>query len=130
MAASRPLRPARFRWASAALLLLLTLVAGCSWFSGPTEVVADGEQRFTEEVDLGEPLVLDMRDPALSGYAFAGTSFDPVMFRLDSVLEEGFRARYVFMPLAAGKSTIEVRIRAKKGGPLETYKRIEVTVED
>jgi hypothetical protein len=120
----------------AALLALLT-AAGCgmvpTWAGGdpgPVKVEADGEQTFTETVSLGEPLVLDMRDPGLSGYEFAGTAFDPAMFRLDSVLEDGFRARYVFTPLVTGESVIVVRIQAKGGGPLETYKRVKVTVED
>lgn len=124
----------------AALVLLLALLApagGCSvmpgWAGGdpgPTQVKADGEQNFTESVDLREQLILDMRDPGLSGYAFAGVIFDPAWFRLDSVLEEDFRARYVFTPLRAGESVVEVRIRAEGGGPLETYKRVTVTVEE
>ncbi|WP_022662359.1 hypothetical protein [Paucidesulfovibrio longus] len=137
MAAQAAKRSAARAVLGLAALLALLAAAGCgmvpTWAGGdpgPVKVEADGEQAFAETVGLGEPLVLDMRDPGLSGYEFAGTAFDPAMFRLDSVLEDGFRARYVFMPLAAGESTIVVRIQAKGGGPLETYKRVKVTVED
>ncbi|MGE4292188.1 MAG: hypothetical protein AB7E32_08265 [Desulfovibrio sp.] len=121
----------------AVLLALLASAGGCGltpeWAGGdpsPLKIKADGEQEFTETVNLGGQLILDMRDPGLSGYAFAGAVFDPAMFQLDSVLEEDFRARYVFTPLAVGESAVEVRIRGKKGGPIETYKRVKVTVED
>lgn len=119
------------------LLGVFLFAGGCSvvpgWAGGepaPTKLVADGDQSFEETVDLDEPLILDMRDPGLSGYAFAGVVFDPAMFRLDSVLEDDLRARYVFTPLTVGEGVVEVRIRAKSGGPLETYKRVKVTVED
>ncbi|SKA84342.1 hypothetical protein SAMN02745704_01751 [Paucidesulfovibrio gracilis DSM 16080] len=120
-------------------LLILGLLAaqGCSimpsWVGGdpgPTELTVDGEQTFEETAYVGVPLTLDMRDPKLSGYVFAGVAFDPALLRLDSVLEEDFRARYVFMPLRAGRGVVEVRIRDREGGPLETYKLVQVTVEE
>ncbi|MEF2146316.1 MAG: hypothetical protein V3573_12800 [Desulfovibrionaceae bacterium] len=118
------------------LVVICTAGPGCSmvptWVGGdpgPSEVQADGEQEFTESVTLGEILVLDMRDPGLSGYEFAGVVFDPAMFRLDTVLEEDSRARYEFTALAVGESVVEVRIKSRSDSLVEIYKRITVTVE-
>lgn len=126
------------RWGLYGLAAVLLFgLAGCSmmprWAGGspgPTELTVDGEQNFEETAHVGLPLVLDMRDPGISGYTFAGVAFDPSLFQLDSVLEEDFRARYAFTPLRPGKGVVEVRIRAQGGGPLETYKLIQVTVEE
>lgn len=125
-------------------LLLLTLALGCmagcsilpSWAGGDDSmktVDADGEHTLRGTLDVGQILVVDMRDPARSGYELAGASFDPEMVKLDAVLredDEPGRVRYVFRALAPGDTRMEIRMRSRDGDHLEAYKIIDLSVEE
>ena len=81
------------------LLVLCLFLGACSHMPrmlGGTpdeDMRLDGEQRHEVELNVGRTLSLDMRDPGLSGYVFAGTAFNPDLLRLDGIepLEGGKR---------------------------------------
>ncbi len=122
------------------LLLSMVAFAGCamvpSWAgggSGPVRLDADNEFRMKVEMDLGETLILDMRDPGSSGYEMAGARFDPEAVSLDAVMadpENPRRVHYLFRAIGIGESEIEVRIRPISGGPPEAYKFVELLIEE
>ncbi len=49
------------------------------------ELTLDGEQRHEVTINVNRTLILDLRDPRGSGYAFSGTAFDPTLLRLDGL---------------------------------------------
>jgi hypothetical protein len=124
----------------ASLFLCLTLLAGlaaCSVMprmlggSANVDLQLDGEQQHKTELPVGKTLTLDMRDPGISGYIFAGTSFNPDLLRLDSIIpfDEGRRVRYVFTTLAEGECDIIIKIRTKEPGYRpDVFKQIKVTI--
>lgn len=121
----------------AALALLALLAAGCAHMprmlggSGNVSLRLDGEQRHEASVPAGSLLVLDMRDPGLSGYLFAGTSFDPALLRLDGIepFEEGRRVRYTFTALAEGQCDVVIKIRRPEPGTLpDIFKHVKITI--
>ncbi|OIO01581.1 MAG: hypothetical protein AUJ49_07380 [Desulfovibrionaceae bacterium CG1_02_65_16] len=92
----------------------------------------DGEQRHEVTINVGRTLTLDMRDPGISGYLFAGTSFDPALLRLDGIepFEGGKRMRYAFTTLAQGECDIVIKIRKPEPGyRSDVFKLIHVTIE-
>lgn len=123
----------------AGLALLLALFSfGCAHVprmlggSGDLELRLDGEQAHEASLPVGRALVLDMRDPALSGYVFSGTVFDPNLLRLEGIepFDEGKRVRYTFTALAAGECDVMIKIR--KPDPAyrpDIFKRVRVTIE-
>ncbi|MDR3640506.1 MAG: hypothetical protein P4L39_04210 [Humidesulfovibrio sp.] len=124
----------------AALLLCLALppaFAACSHIprmlggSANVELQLDGEQQHQTDLPVGKTLTLDMRDPGASGYLFAGTSFNPDLLRLDSIIpfEEGTHVRYVFTTLAEGQCDIIIKINRKEPGYRpDIFKMISVTI--
>lgn len=118
--------------------LLLTLLAfGCAHMPhmlGGTydlDMQLDGEQVHEASLPVGSIMVLDMRDPALSGYAFAGTSFDSNLLRLDGIepTDGGKRVRYTFTALAEGECDVMVKIRKPEPGYRpDIFKRVRVTI--
>jgi len=120
-------------------LAALLLAAGCQSMprllgggGGDLRLVLDGEQEHSGSLHAGRLLTLDMRDPATSGYAFAGTSFDPGLLRLDGIVpgDDG-RVRYQFTALAAGQCDVEIKIRRDEPGKRyrpDVFKIIHVTV--
>jgi len=118
-------------------LALLSLAAACGHMprmlggSGDVELRLDGEQLHQADLPAGRVLTLNMRDPASSGYVFAGTLFDPSLFRLDGItpVDEGKRVRYSFTTLAQGEGDITIKIRRQEPGYRpDVYKRISVTI--
>ncbi len=122
------------------LFLSMAVIAGCSmvpsWAggdSGPVRLDADNEFRMKVEMDLGETLILDVRDPSGSGYEMAGAKFDPEAVSLDAVMadpDNPKRVHYLFRAIGVGESVIEVRIRPSSGGPPEAYKFVELLIEE
>jgi hypothetical protein len=122
-----------------ALTLAVLLLAGCQSMprflgggGGDLRLMLDGEQEHSGALHAGHLLTLDMRDPAASGYAFAGTSFDPGLLRLDGIVpgDDG-RVRYHFTALAAGQCDVEIKIRKDDPGKRyrpDVFKIIHVTV--
>jgi hypothetical protein len=126
------------------LLLILVLVAafalaGCSHMprmlggSGDLHLVLDGEQESSAELPAGRVLILDMRDPASSGYEFAGTGFDAALLRLDGIVRgEDGRVRYNFTALAPGQCDVQIKIRKQESGKRyvpDVFKIVHVTVQ-
>jgi hypothetical protein len=120
-----------------ALLLLTAALPGCLSMptmlggSEDTTLTLDGEQVHGVTLKAGRTLILDMRDPALSGYVFAGTSFDPDKLRLDGIMPQGAgRVRYLFSATAKGESDIQIKIKKDTPGYRpDVYKRVRVTIE-
>lgn len=124
------------------LLLTLLLFNGCALSSAPSTSTLDldNEQRFETSMQVGEKLLLDMRNPGSGGYQFAGASFDPGVVRLDrhwlekpkeSMPGNFGRAYYEFTAIGPGVSDIIIRIhRPWENIPPETYKFVSVTVEE
>jgi len=119
------------------LLVLCLFLGACSHMPrmlGGTpdeDMRLDGEQRHEVELNVGRTLSLDMRDPGLSGYVFAGTAFNPDLLRLDGIepLEGGKRMRYVFTALAEGECDIIIKIRKPEPGyRADVFKLIHVTI--
>lgn len=124
---------------SAALALCLAsgLLPGCLSLprmlggSGDATLTLDGEQDHAVTLPSGRTLALDMRDPAQSGYAFAGTSFDPALLRLEGITPQaGGRVLYQFLTTGAGEADIQIKIRKNEPGYRpEVYKRVRATIE-
>jgi len=120
-----------------ALLLLTTALPGCLSMpkmlggSGDMTLTLDGEQNFEATLAKGQVLSLDMRDPAASGYVFAGTSFDPVLLRLDGIVHQASgRVRYQFSATDKGESDILIKIRKNEPGSRpDVFKRVHVKTE-
>lgn len=119
------------------VVLLALFLGACSHMprmlggSPNVELWLDGEQKHETEVNVGRTLTLDMRDPGLSGYVFAGASFDPGQLRLDSIepYEGGKRVRYTFTALAEGQGDIIIKIRREEPGYRpDVFKLINVTI--
>lgn len=142
-----PMRPFRLspasarakRFAALALtaLALMLAASGCAHMprmlggSGDVEMRLDGEQQHEASVPAGSLLVLDMRDPGLSGYVFAGTAFDPALLRLDGIepFEEGRRVRYTFTALAEGECDVVIKIRKPEPNLRpDIFKQVKITV--
>ncbi|MHC1699456.1 MAG: hypothetical protein AB9900_00555 [Humidesulfovibrio sp.] len=121
----------------AALALLLLALPGCLNMprmlggTGDATLVLDGEQGHEVTLRQGHTLTLDMRDPALSGYVFAGTSFAPDLLRLDGIEPRtGGRVRYLFTATAKGQSDIQIKIKKNEPGYRpDVYKRVRVTID-
>ncbi|SNR86250.1 hypothetical protein SAMN04488503_1569 [Humidesulfovibrio mexicanus] len=127
----------RFAVLALAALALALVAAGCAHMprmlggSGNVEMRLDGEQQHEARVPAGSLLALDMRDPGLSGYVFAGTSFDPVLLRLDGIepFEDGRRVRYTFTALAEGECDVVIKIRKPEPNLRpDIFKQVKVTV--
>jgi hypothetical protein len=130
------------RLASAvAVLTILLFFVGCGASVGvdsgiePTEILdLDGEFEFSQSLEKGDVLGLDMRLPVKSGYRIVGAAFDPSMFRLEHYLEyddDGqARAEYLFTLLADGASDILIKMQPMAGGDIEIYKRVGVIIGD
>lgn len=128
----------------AAACLVLCLAAACSlapeWAGGDAGASRDleGDQNFQVDLDVGDPLTLELRSPEPGGYELAGTYFDAELLDMTSfrVLpgEDGDpdQLEYVFTALAPGQAMIEVRVRAKgvPDAPIEVYKRVLVTIDE
>lgn len=130
----------RFFAALAAALLL----AGCSmggFFSSSADDGArllrlDGDQTFAAELEVGERIHLNMRDPEALGYEVVGCAFDPEVLRLEGFgqeTEDGeVRLDYLFTALAPGRTEVQVRIRRAQDGPdqqPDVYKSVGIDVE-
>ena len=137
-------------WA-AVLLAVLALAAAASGCSMVQAVSGDGgrsvmdldeAQDFRVELERGERLVLDVRNPGSGGYEFTGALFDPAVLELEHfVLQppgEGEampgnfgRAQYEFLAVGQGQTTVEIRIRRpwEKGSAPEVYKSVDVLVD-
>lgn len=118
------------------LWLGLLAGAGCGFSGGPSVLDLDREQDFQQELEVGEELVLDVRDPVPGGYELAGTAFDPVVVRFTSygtgpaTGARAGRVRFGFTALTPGETLVEIRVRPT-GAPeamLEVYKRVLVIV--
>ena len=99
----------------------------------PTKTLdLDGEFEFSQSLEKGDVLGLDMRLPVKSGYRIVGAAFDPSMFRLEHYLEyndDGVpRAEYLFTLLADGASDILIKMQPIAGGNVEIYKRVGVII--
>ena len=121
-----------------ALVLLTVTLPGCVTMpkmlggaGGDVTLTLDGEQVHEATLAKGRTLILDMRDPAASGYIFAGTSFDPDMLRLDGIVHQvSGRVRYQFSATAKGASDIQIKIKKDVPGYRpDIYKRVRVTIE-
>lgn len=118
-------------------LLLLAALPGCLSMpkmlggSGDLTLTLDGEQNHEATLAKGQILSLDMRDPAASGYVFAGTSFDPTLLRLDGIVHQpGGRVRYQFSATDKGESDIQIKIkRNEPGNRPDVYKRVHVIAQ-
>ncbi len=121
------------------LAMVVLFVCGCGVFSSvetgvePTEILSlDGEFEFSETLEKGETLALDMREPTKSGYIIVGTAFDPELLRLDHYLkydDDGVRRlQYIFTMLENGTSDILVKMEPIGGGDIEIYKSIRVNI--
>ena len=132
-----------FRALLVRLLPVLGLLAlsACSWLGGgsPSVLVLDGEMHFVRALDVGQTLVLDVRNPGSGGYQFAGTAFDPSILRLElntltppeQIRAGDFgRARFEFLALAPGRTDVVIKIHRpfEKDVPPEAYKVVEVRV--
>jgi len=120
-----------------ALLLLTAALPGClsmpKMLGGTSDVtlILDGEQVHEVTLAMGNMLTLDMRDPSLSGYVFAGTLFDPDQLRLDGIVRpDSGRVRYMFAATAKGESDIQIKIKKEEPGYRpDVYKRVHVTIK-
>jgi len=94
-------------------------------------LVLDGEQGHEVRLPKGAALTLDMRDPGLSGYSFAGASFDPDLLRLDGITPPtSGRVRYMFSAKAKGESDIQIKIKKSEPGYRpDAYKLVHVIIE-
>ena len=118
-------------------LLLAVALPGCLKVpamlggSEDTTLTLDGEQAHVAKLARGRALVLDMRDPAASGYVFAGASFDPDLLRLDGIDRlAGGRVRYLFSATAKGESDIQIKIKKDEPGYRpDVYKRVRVSIQ-
>lgn len=121
------------------LLMIILFVAGCSASSSvnggldPSEtLVLDDDYEYNVSLDKGDLFALDMLIPITKGYRIVGTSFDPVMFKLEHYLEYTeygeSRARYLFLVLAEGASDILVKMEPLAGGAMDVYKQVNVKV--
>lgn len=136
-----------FRRMFVLVLLFLTLCcAGCAYlglggddYSVDETLVLDGNQDFTAEIDTGETLLLDIRNPGSGGYKIKGASFDPNILRMEhfSTTEPGSgmtgdfgRIHYIFKALKPGETKIEIKIHRpwEKKVPPEVYKRVTVRI--
>jgi hypothetical protein len=123
--------------AALALLLLTMLLPGCLSMprilggSGDMTLTLDGEQVHAATLARGQTLTLDMRDPAASGYGFAGASFDPDLLRLEGIERlAGGRVRYLFSATAKGESDIQIKIKKDEPGYRpDVYKRVRVSIQ-
>jgi hypothetical protein len=119
------------------LLLLAAALPGCARMprmlggSSDVNLTLDGEQVHEASLPRGRALTLEMRDPALSGYVFAGTAFDPDLLRLDGIEPQpGGRVRYLFTAKAKGETDIQIKIKKNEPGYRpDVYKRVRVTIE-
>lgn len=134
----------RSRPLAAALLAMMLLAAGCgglpSWMGGggrSTMNLDDGDT-FAATLEPGDELALTMRQPNRDGDAFEGAVFDPAVLDLSGFLlqpgedaDAPGRAVYIFRALAAGETTVEIRIRRPRepGSMPEVYKTVKVAVE-
>lgn len=117
-------------------LLLAALPLGCAKMprmlggSGDLTLTLDGEQNHEASLPAGRTLTLDLRDPAASGYVIAGTSFDPVLLRLEGIEpRDRGRLRYVFAAVAPGQAEIQIKIRKNEPGyPPDVFKRVRVEI--
>lgn len=122
--------------AALALCLLAAMQTGCARMprmlggSGDLTLVLDGEQNHHASLAKGRALTLDMRDPAQSGYVFAGASFDPALLRMEGITPQpGGRVRYQFVATATGETDIQIKIRKDEPGYRpDVYKRVRVAV--
>jgi hypothetical protein len=99
--------------------------------SGDLDLRLDGEQLHEASLPVGRSLVLDMRDPGLSGYVFSGTVFDTSQLRLTGIepVDGGARIRYTFTALAEGESEVVIKIRKPEPGyRSDVFKRVRVTI--
>jgi hypothetical protein len=99
--------------------------------SGDLDLRLDGEQVHEASLPVGRTLVLDMRDPGLSGYVFSGTVFDTTQLRLVGIepVDGGARIRYTFAALAEGESEVVLKIRKPEPGyRSDVFKRVRVTI--
>lgn len=120
-----------------ALVLLTAALSGCVSMpkmlggSGDLTLTLDGEQNHQATLAKGQTLILDMRDPATSGYVFAGASFDPTLLRLDGIVHQASgRVRYQFSATDKGESDIQLKIRKNEPGTRpDVFKRVHVIIE-
>lgn len=99
----------------------------------PNETLSlDGEFEFSEVIEKGEIIALDMRVPVKSGYKIIGTSFDPGILSLVHFLtydDDGEpRVQYMFKALADGTTDVLVKMQPVAGGDTEIYKRTTINV--
>ncbi|MBA4356595.1 MAG: hypothetical protein Q7U56_13000 [Humidesulfovibrio sp.] len=129
--------PRLFLCAALALCLLSTALPGCARMprmlggSGDVTLMLDGEQAHETSLPKGRTLTLDLRDPAQSGYVFAGTVFDPALLRLEGITPlAGGRVRYQFTATGAGETDIQIKIRKNEPGYRpDVFKRVRVSIE-
>jgi hypothetical protein len=119
------------------LALVCGLAFGCAHMprmlggSGDLELRLDGEQAHEASLPVGRNLILDMRDPGLSGYVFSGTIFDTNQLRLVGIepFDGGKRIRYTFTTLAEGESEVVIKIRKPEPGYRpDVFKRVRLTI--
>jgi len=121
----------------ACLVLVSALAFGCAHMprmlggSGDLDLRLDGEQLHEASLPVGRSLVLDMRDPGLSGYVFSGTVFDTTQLRLMGIepVDGGARIRYTFTTLAEGESEVVIKIRKPEPGyRSDVFKRVRLII--
>ncbi len=125
------------------LFLLSGLLAAgaCSTLSvsSPEMLKLDGEMRYVRDLEVGQTLTLDVRNPGAGGYEFAGTLFDPAILRLEnnSLIPpekarpgDFGRATFEFLALAPGWTEVVIKIHRpfEKDLPPDIYKVVEVRV--
>lgn len=122
---------------AACLVLVCGLAFGCAHMprmlggSGDLDLRLDGEQVHEASLSVGRSLILDMRDPGLSGYVFSGTVFDTNQLRLVGIepFDGGKRIRYTFTTLAEGESEVVIKIRKPEPGYRpDVFKRVRLTI--
>jgi predicted secreted protein len=124
-----------------ALLCLAALSASCALLGGQgerVEINLDQQAVAKVEIQTGDTLVLDVRNPGAGGYQFAGAYFDPVLLKLtahhlippERAKPGNFgRATFEFAALKEGQSMVIIKIhRPWEDAPPEQYKSVQVTV--
>ena len=127
----------------AGLLVLWVSLSGCSLIllgmagGDGEDLDLDGDQTHRADIEVGESLTLEMRDPKSGGYEVVGAYFDTDLLDLESFIvepgdpDEDDRLEYRFLAKAQGDAMIEMRVRPLDSPEAlpEVYKRVLVIIE-